>query len=420
MRNFASRLRQHRGRDVLKAASLAVGATLAVPIAAAASVVVVDLALERGRSRREAPRPGTFHSRAEGTQLSVFTDGTAVYDAMIEAIDSASHSILMEAYIWKNDDVGQRFVDAFNAAVQRGVEVFLIYDGAANTVVPRSFYRGLSKNIHVLRVPVVGRKLWKGPLRHSGFNHSKVLVVDDVIGFVGGYNIGSLYAQQWRDTHLRVSGPSVWGLRHAIARVWNEGHGSEEQIPWIPPRSWDQTVRVEANLPVQLVYPIRHMYLRAIERARDHIWLATPYFIPDQQILGALVHAASRGVDVQVMVPKESNHLLGDWVSRGFFGELLDSGVSILLYASSMMHSKTATIDGEWSTVGTANIDRLSLSFNYETNAEIVDREFAAEMEKVFRSDAAHCEVLSSPAWRDRHPLARIMEAALVPLRGWL
>lgn len=419
MRNSRSKLRR-RNRSTLATATLAViGAAFATPIIVAASLVAFASVRNQNRRARVAPRPGTLHSRVEESDLSIYTDGAALYGDMIEAIESAQHSILMESFIWKNDIVGQRFIDSLNAAAKRGVEAYLIYDGFANLVIPSSFYRQLSEKIHVFRVPAIGRQFWKGPLRYTGVNHSKILVVDDAVGFVGGYNIGSVYAQSWRDTHLRLVSPDQWGLRQPITRVWNEFHGPDEQIPWTPPNARISKLRVAANLPVQLVYPIRNMYLTAFERARRHIWLATPYFIPDRQILESLVKAAERGVDVRVMVPKASNHVLGDWVSRGFFEQLLDAGASILLYETSMMHSKIATIDGEWSTVGTANIDRLSLSFNYETNVEIVDPAFAAAMEKVFRGDAEHCETLG-PNWHDRHPMVRLVEAALVPLRPWL
>ncbi|GAA1141563.1 phospholipase D-like domain-containing protein [Nesterenkonia lutea] len=417
MRHSRSHRQRRRRRLLPHTLPALAGAVAAVPTAAAVSVVAVDLIKRRGRRTRRAPRPGTFQARAEESQLSIYTDGSSLYDDMIEAIDSAQHSIFMETYIWKNDEVGQRFIDAFNAAARRGVDVWIIYDGFANLVVPSSFYRQLSDSVHVFRLPAIGRKVWKGPLRYTGMNHSKVMVVDDTTGFVGGYNIGALFASEWRDTHLRETGPAAWGLRQTIARKWNEDRSAEEQIPWIPPTSWNPTVRVAANLPVDLVYPIRNMYLKAIERSQRHVWISTPYFIPDQQILRALKLAAERGVDVQVMVPKASNHVLGDWVSRGFYGQMLDSGISILLYATSMMHSKTATIDGEWSTIGTANIDRLSLSFNYESNVEIVDEGFAAEMEKVFRSDAEHCEAVDPRRWRDRNPMARATEFALIPFR---
>ncbi|MCH8559214.1 phospholipase D-like domain-containing protein [Nesterenkonia sp. DZ6] len=405
-------------RSPRKTLPLAVAASaLAVPTVAALSVVAVDLFKHGQRKDRDAPRPGTFHTEVEESPMRIYTDGEALYGDMLEAIGAAEDSVLMKTYIWKNDEVGQQFIDAFNAAARRGVEVFIIYDGFANLVVPRSFYAQLDENIRVYRMPAAGRSFWKAPIRSTGFNHSKILVVDDAVGFVGGYNIGSLYAKKWRDTHLREVGPAVWGLRQTIARLWNEDRPAAERISWIAPDSWDPSVRVVANLPVDLVYPIRNMYLKAIERANERIWISTPYFIPDQQILRALKLAAERGVDVQVMVPKDSNHVLADWVSRGFFGEMLDSGISILLYASSMMHSKTATIDGEWSTIGTANIDRLSLSFNYESNVEVIDPGFAAELEKVFQSDSEHCEVVSADTWRERHPMARATEWALIPLR---
>ncbi|MDO5500345.1 MAG: phospholipase D-like domain-containing protein, partial [Propionibacteriaceae bacterium] len=341
------------------------------------------------------------------------------YDAMLEAIESAEKSIHMETFIWKGDEVGQRFLDAVNAAADRGVEVYVLYDGFANLVVPNSFYQ-FSERVHVQRIPAVVRPYWRGPFRYWGFNHSKILVVDDQVGFVGGYNIGSTYARQWRDTHLREVGPAVWGLRNAIANKWNEVQPADDRIAWIPPLNWDPEVRVAANLPLHLVYPIRQLYLNGIERAKDHIWITTPYFIPDQQILAALIEASRRGVDVRVMLPKNSNHIVADWVSRGFYGQMLEAGITILLYSAAMIHAKTATIDGEWATVGTANIDRLSLSFNHETNVEVIDAGFAQEMERVFLADAEDCEILTSPQWRERHPMARVAEQLLRPWRSFL
>ncbi|MDO5493592.1 MAG: phospholipase D-like domain-containing protein [Nesterenkonia sp.] len=407
-------------RLVLKAAGLAVGVTAAAQIVVAGSLIALDAVKKSERKQRQAPRPGTFHTQVEDSQLSIYTSGAELYDDMISAIDSAESSIQMETFIWKDDAVGRRFMQALNRAAERGVAVHVLYDGFANLVVPRAFFRGFSEQVHVVRMPVLARRYWRGPVRHTGFNHSKILVVDDGIGFVGGFNIGETYAREWRDTHVREIGPAVWGLRHSVKRVWNDMFDHGAKIPWIEPTNWDPEVQVSANLPVQLVYPIRQMYLNAVERARDHIWITTPYFIPDQQILKALLVASERGVDVRVMVPKDSNHIVADWVSRGFYGQMLDHGVTILLYSAAMIHAKTATIDGVWSTVGTANIDRLSLSFNYETNIEIIDEDFAAEMEKVFRSDVEHCEVLTSPEWRERNPLARVAELVLVPLRSFL
>ena len=407
-------------RPLRRVALIGAAATAIPPITAAAALIAVDGVKSRSRKEREAPRPGTFEAQVQDSRITLYTSGSEVYDDMIEAIDGARESVLLETFIWKDDEVGQRFIDAMNRAADRGVDVRVLYDGFGNLVVPRRFYGGFSDRVRVKRLPAFARPYWKGLLRHTGFNHSKILVVDDHTGFTGGYNIGSLYARQWRDTHIREQGPAVWGLRNSIKRAWNEHAEEDDKILWVPPDSWDPEVRVAANLPVQLVYPIRQLYLAAIERASDHIYITTPYFIPDQQILHALTQAARRGVDVRVMVPGKSNHIVADFASRGFYGQMLEAGVTILLYDAAMIHAKTATIDGIWSTVGTANIDRLSLSFNYETNVEIIDEDFAANMETVFERDSEHCEVLTSPRWRDRHPMARLAETALIPLRPFL
>lgn len=403
-------------RFLVKTAAVGAGAIFGAQALVIGTLAAADSIKERDRKVRDAPRPGTFHTRVEETDFRIYTAGDTLYEDMIEAIDSARTSIQLETFIWKGDEVGQRFLDAVNRAAERGVAVHVIYDGFGNLVVPGSFYRQFSPQVNLWRVPVVHRRFWKGLIRRTGFNHSKIMVVDDEVAFVGGYNIGSLYARQWRDTHLRASGPAVWGLRNSFAQMWNEGRNNGDDIPWIPPRAWDPEMRVASNLPVQLVYPIRGIYLDAIEAAQDHVYITTPYFIPDQQILAALVRAAHRGVDVRVMLPKDSNHFIADWVSRGFYGQMLDAGITILLYSAAMIHAKTATIDGQWSTVGTANIDRLSLSFNYETNVEIIDPDFAAEIEKIFAADSEDCEELTSPEWRDRHPMARVAERILAPL----
>jgi len=401
---------------------LTVGAVglVAVPTATAAVVTAIDVVKRRGRKKRPAQQPGTFHAEAGESQLSVFTSGEALFDAMIEAIDGARESVKLETFIWKDDETGKRFVEAVNRAAERGVDVWVSYDGFANLVVDPRFYRSFAPGVRVYRLPAFTRPYWRGIVRYTGFNHSKILVVDGEVGFVGGFNIGDDYAHHWRDTHVRQVGPAVWGLDHSIATVWNAAHRSMAKMDWTKPVSWNQAVTVESNLPIQLVYPIRRVYLKAIERAQSRIYINTPYFIPDQQILQALKDASRRGVDVQVMLPKDSNHVVADWVSRGFFGEMLDAGVTILLYKASMIHAKTATVDGVWATVGTANIDRLSLGFNYETNLSVVGEDFAARMEEVFASDAAHCDVVTSPAWAGRHGMARVIETALVPLRPLL
>lgn len=408
-------------RRLVRGAAVAAGTGLAgVPMAVAAGLTGVDMVKRRGRRRRPAHNPGVFDAPVRGSELRIFTSGDDLYEEMLAAIDEAQRIVKFETYIWKADPTGQRFIDAFNRAAARGVEVYVSYDGFGNLVVPPSFYRQLDPRIHVFRLPAFARPFWKGLVRNTGFNHSKIMVVDEEIGFVGGFNIGDDYAHLWRDTHVRERGPAVWALDQSISSKWNAHHREGEQMSWRPPESWDPRVTVSANQPPLLVYPIRLTYLEAIQRAQHRILINTPYFIPDQQVLDALLHAARRGVDVQVMVPEESNHIVADWASRGYFAAMLEAGITILLYKASMIHAKTATVDGIWSTVGSANIDRLSLGFNYESNVVVVDRDFAARMEEIFALDAQQSERIDSPRWEDRHGLARVVETLLVPLRPLL
>jgi cardiolipin synthase len=339
---------------------------------------------------------------------------------MIRAISEAKDRIFIETFIWKDDDTGQQFKDALNEAAGRGVDVYVIFDGFANLVIPPSFYR-FHPNIHVYRFPVIRLSMFVKTLRSTGLDHRKLLIVDDHIGFVGGYNIGSLYATEWRDTHLRLTGPSVWDLRQAFVRVWNDNvSGPRPEIAHTTPDTWEPRIRAVNNIPANLVYPIRGVYLDAINRAKDHIYVTMAYFIPDQQILKALLAASRRGVDVRLILPEDSNHILSDWLSRGFYRSLLEDGVTILLYRNAMIHAKTATIDGSWSTVGSANIDRLSLTGNYEINLEIHHEDFATNMQKIFDVDSRNCRVLTLEEWRHRSPLARFSESVLVPLRPLL
>ncbi len=386
-----------------------------------AGLAVMDAVKKRGRTKRHGfPHPGVFESTVAASPLTIFTSGQDLYEQMLAAIDGAKHEVLLETFIWKADAVGQKFKDALSAAAERGVEVHVIYDGFANLVVPPSFFR-FDPRINVFRFPVLRPSLLLNTIRSTGLDHRKLLVVDGEVGFIGGYNIGSLYATEWRDTHLRVTGPAVWDLRRAFLSVWNHKLGQERQ--WIPEpgaEQWEPHVRAVNNLPSRLVYPIRSVYLDAINRARNHIYITMAYFIPDQQILRALLKARKRGVDVRVILPEYSNHVLSDWLSRGFYTILLEAGVTILLYRNAMIHAKTATIDGEWSTVGTANIDRLSLTGNYESNLEIHSPELAAHMEEIFAVDSANSRELTVDEWTHRPLLARFSELVLVPLRPFL
>ncbi|WP_434620734.1 phospholipase D-like domain-containing protein [Arthrobacter sp. A5] len=385
-----------------------------------AALVIMDTIRKRGRSKRVGfPRPGIFESEVAGSTTTVYTFGEDLYKDMLDQIRNAKHRIMMETYIWKADKVGKEFKAALAEAAERGVKVYVIYDAFANLVVPRSFFR-FHPDIHVIRFPVLRPSIIFTNVRGTGLDHRKMLIVDDEVGYVGGYNIGSLYATQWRDTHLKIAGPSVWELRQAFATVWNHYRKRLPELKESNPDFWEPRVRAVNNIPSSLVFPIRGVYLDAIDRASHHIYITMAYFIPDRQILDALLGASRRGVDVRVILPEDSNHVLSDWLSRGFYTALLRDGVTILLYQNAMVHAKTATIDGQWSTVGTANIDRLSLTGNYEINMEIYNDDLARDLETIFEIDSVNSRVLTLEEWAGRRVAARFSESILAPLRPLL
>jgi cardiolipin synthase len=397
---------------------------LGVVAAQGVAVVIltgVDSWRKRLRSRHvNFPRTETETLTVGASTATVYAFGTALYDDMLAAIDGAEHRVLFESFIVKDDEVGREFKRALIDAAVRGVEVYVIYDGFANLVVDRRFF-AFGPRVQVMRYPVFKVGMLLLDVRKSGRDHRKLLVVDGEQGFVGGYNIGSAYATQWRDTHLRLRGPAAWDLERAFIDFWN-AHRAAAQ-PELPKRGaahWESRLRVHRNVPAQLVYPIRGMYLEAIDRARERILLTQPYFIPDRDIVAALLAAARRGVEVRVLMPASSNHVVADWLSRGFFTRLLVGGVELWRYEHAMIHAKTMTIDGRWSTIGTANIDRLSLTGNYEVNVEIFDRALAAHLETVFATDQTNSTQLSAEAWSVRPAVARAVEKLLAPLRPLL
>ena len=159
------------------------------------------------------------------------------------------------------------------------------------------------------------------------------------------------------------------------------------------------------------------MYIEAINRASHSIFLSNAYFVPDRSLLESLKAAAQRGVDVRILVPWTSNHIVTDWISHSYFGQCLDAGIHVLGYTHAMLHAKTCTIDGQWSTVGTANMDRLSSLGNYEINVEIYSREFAQQMERLFACDTDKAKELTSHEWHHRSWYAKLSEHILTPLR---
>ncbi len=344
--------------------------------------ILMLIAAFRNRRKRV---PVFSHFRLDEVQvgdnrLQLYCYGRDLYDDMLAAIDNAQECIYLESYIWKDDAAGWEFKTRLTKKAAEGVAVYVIFDSFGNLVVPSAF-KIFDLRVHVLEYRSL-QHIWQcvDPRRYS-LDHRKLLIIDGHTSFIGGYNIGSLYETAWRDTHVRIEGPASADLAHAFVDFWNRFCPREHAIKRSYPRKFDAFVNVHANDAMHLTFPIRDLYIEAINRSERSILLSNAYFMPDHILLNALKAAARRGVDVRVLVPWNSNHVVADWIAHGYFADCLHAGIHVLGYRPAMLHAKTCTIDGAWSTVGTANLDRLSSIGNYEINVEIYSAEFAQQME---------------------------------------
>jgi cardiolipin synthase A/B len=389
---------------------------------AQAAIVGVLVAMDELRKRRAGPRGGfPWEDQPEvtlerGDRFKLFPYGVQLYEAMLEDIRNAKESIYVGTFIWKGDEVGRRFMEALAEKARAGVRVCVIFDGLANVFVSREF-KEFPREIHTLHFrPLWGPEKFVNP-RNVFRYHKHIMSVDGKIGFVGGYNIGSLYAEGWRDTHIRIEGPDAREVENDLVDFWNDHRTAGlPKLELAGERAWNHTTVFHRNDPYMRMFPIRAMYIEAIDRASRHIYLTHAYFIPDRAMRSGLIDAAKRGVDVQILVPEHSNHVTADWLARRHFWELLRAGVRIFRYRHIMIHSKTATIDGIWSTVGTANIDRYSLLGNYETNLEVYNEVLAAQMERMFELDKTNAREITLKDWERRPLPAKVVERVLASL----
>jgi cardiolipin synthase A/B len=391
-------------------------------LAVQAALVGVLVAMAQLRKRREGPREGfPWADRPEvelesGGRLKLYPFGVRLYEAMLAEIEGARETVFVGTFIWKGDEVGRRFVAALARKAREGVRVCVIFDGLANVVVPPSFKK-FPEEIQTLHFrPLWGPEKLANP-RNIFRYHRHLMSVDGRVAFLGGYNIGSLYAAGWRDTHVRIGGKEAREVENDFSDFWN-AHRTPDlpEISSARRRTWNPALVVRRNDPYLRIFPIRAMYIEAIDRANDHVYLTHAYFVPDRAMRAGLIDAARRGVDVQVLVPYESNHVTADWLARRHFEELLRAGVRIFRYRHIMIHSKTATVDGIWSTVGSANIDRYSMLGNYEINLEVYSERFADQMERMFELDKTNADELTLAEWERRPLPAKLVERALSTL----
>jgi cardiolipin synthase A/B len=374
-----------------------------------------------------------------GNKVTLLVDGPATYEAMVQAIHNARDHINFETYIFRDDEVGRDFADLLLQKQAEGVQVNLIYDGAGCYSTPSAFFARLREGgINLLEFnpinPLLGSSRWS--LTHR--DHRKILVVDGSVAITGGVNITSDYSRSlfkssrrrkerfrsfWRDTDVQIEGPAVAEFQRLFLDTWKRQEGPKlPERDYLPPleETGEEVVRVIGSSPETKNGLTFMMYISAMSFAQRSIHLTNSYFIPDKQMLRALTDAARRGVDVKLVLPAESDSPMAVYAGRSHYKRLLEAGVKLYEHTNSILHAKTAVIDGVWSSVGSTNMDLWSFLRNDEVNAVILGRDFADQMESMFSKDLANSRVITLEEWK-QHPFReRIKEWFSRRLGYWL
>lgn len=353
-----------------------------------------------------------------GNRVDTLHGGAATYAAIGEAIDAAEHHVHAEYYLIRPDNTGEWFFDKLAAARRRGVEVRLLCDGWGCLALPRGWIRHLREE----GVQVT----WFFPLESmlvqpvSLRNHRKIVVVDGKVGFTGGINIGDEYlgtmdsVGAWRDTHIRVQGAAAAELQSVFLRDWYFSSKEIIKDPAFFPKAdepmGDAVAAVLTSGPDTDSEAIHRIFYGAISAARERVLITTPYFVPDRALVVALQMAALQGVDVHILLPSRSNHVVTFYAGRSFYEELIEAGVHIHEYLPGMIHAKTLVVDGRISLVGSANMDLRSFRLNFEVHVLIADDDTARAIEDAFAKDLEQSREVMLDDWRRRSALMRVAE----------
>lgn len=366
----------------------------------------------------------------EGHSVALLKDGLQTFPAMVEALQQAKSTICVETYILRDDPIARRVLDVLMERSRAGVEVNVMFDDWGSDV-PESLFTELSlAGVRILRFGPVNAGPWAQLFARLGRrNHRKALTIDGEVGFLGGLNLSREYGALedggagWRDTHVRLRGPAVLKLERLFLATWVKNKGAP-----IDHRRYKRLATIEHEPKVRVVgndfradrKDIRRAYEQAFAAATRRIWLTQAYFVPPARLLRRLTRAARRGVDVRVILGEATDVRVALLAARALYPRLLKAGVKVYEWQGRILHAKTGVVDGHWSTIGSTNLDALSLRRNLEVNAVIDDEPFAQALEKLFAEDLRHCTQVTLDAVAHRDVFERLVSWLVYRLRHWL
>jgi len=352
-------------------------------------------------------------------RVDILTNGDETFSKIIYALESAEDHIHLEYYIIRDDKIGTEIKNILIRKAKAGIPVRVIYDSVG-------CWKLSAKYVHDLRLagvelypffpvalPILSREL-------NYRNHRKIIVVDGKVGFVGGLNIGDEYLGRskqfgfWRDTHMVIWGEAVYGLQNTFLNDWNfVSRQSIKSDSFFPQQEHqgDTIVQVASSGPDSKWYAIEQAYFTMVAAAKSHVYITTPYLVPEESLITALKTSALSGVDVRIIIPAKPDHFFVYWASQDNIEELLEAGVRIFSYEKGFVHSKVVIADSEVSTVGTANFDIRSFKINFEVNAFVYDTDVAKRLEKDFFDDLDECTEILLEEHSKRSIFRRFLES---------
>jgi len=355
-----------------------------------------------------------------GNTVEIFWDGKSTMEAILDGIRNAKESIHLEYYILEPDNVGMTLIDLLCEKAKSGVKVRILYDGVGSWGLKRKIIRKIKRSgieiscFFPIVFPLLSSRL-------NNRNHRKIVVIDGTIGFTGGINIAERYlSDSWHDAHLRIQGDAVKVLQLTFLRDWH--YATKEIVKdWKSYFKSKETTIGSTNVQIAVSGPdmqwasIMQAYFEAISKARESIYISTPYFMPTQPILTALKIAALSGIDVRLMMPKECDVKLAKWATRSYFSELIDAGVGIYLFKDGFIHAKMLCVDNDICSIGSVNMDERSFEDNYEVTAFMYNQDIVSQVKTKFIEGCNRCHKLTESR-RSSHALIEAVCRLLSPI----
>lgn len=374
------------------------------PLVAEAGLSIAPFRLPEGESM-DSVRAAAALARLpvlSGNDVELLMDGEACFDDILSGVRRAKNYVLFQFFIIRDDGLGRRVKTTLMEKVAEGVPIYFIYDEIGCHALPEAYLLELREA--GVEVAAFNTRKGKGNRFQINFrNHRKTVIVDGDSAWLGGHNVGDEYLGKsrrfghWRDTHMRIDGPAALAVQLSFVEDWHWATGSIPALNWQPAagaRGDDARVLVIPSGPADSLETANLLFVHAINSAQERIWIASPYFVPDESIVTALQLAGLRGVDVRVLIPNKPDHLLVYLAAFAYIDQSSETGVQFYRYTHGFLHEKVTLIDSSIATVGTANLDNRSFRLNFEITAAVADEPFIASVEQMFIDDFSQSELM--------------------------